>query len=472
MSKKLFLGYKLRRLREQRKLSQAAAAAALEVSPSYLNQIENNQRPLTVPVLLRIGKVFDVDLSRLVEDDDARLVADLREAINDPQFGSGAIGLSELRNVANASPELARRVLTLYQSHRHLQERFQAMADPLPGNAEAGPHPMFPYESVRDFFYYCNNYFGPLDEEAERIHAREGFRPGDMQTSLIDYLRRRHDVRVTFTEEDDPRLMRAFDHERRTLALSGLLENSSRSFQLAHQVALLDCRDIIEAIVAEARLPSEDARSICRVGLANYFAGALIMPYGAFLEQARKVRHDVELLQSRFGTSFEQVCHRLSTLQRPGANGVPFYFVRVDMAGNVTKRHSATRFHFTRFGGTCPLWNVNEAFAHPGKILVQLARMPDGIAYICIARTVSKPGGAYLRPDRHFAIGLGCDISHASEVVYSAGLDLTSEQAAMPIGVNCRVCERTNCQHRAFPPVGSHITVDENNRSFVPYLFA
>ncbi len=472
MTRKLFLGYKLRRLREQKTLSQAALAAALEVSPSYLNQIENNQRPLTVPVLLRIAKAFDIDLASLVDDDDARLVADLREAVGDPALGGGAVGVAELRNVAAASPELAKRMLSLYQSYRHLRERFQAVAENLPSGGEAEGQSGFPYEAVRDFFYYCNNYFGPLDEAAERLHGQEGFRPGDIQAGLTEYLKRRHDVRVHPADEDDSRVMRHFDAAGRTLSLSARLGGPSRSFHLAHQVALLDCRDIIEDIVATARLPSEDARSICRVGLANYFAGALVMPYGAFAAEARLVRHDVELLQSRFGASFEQVCHRLSTLQRPGARGVPFYFVRVDMAGNITKRHSATRFHFTRFGGACPLWNVHEAFAQPARILVQLARMPDGVSYICIARTVTKPGGAYLRPDRRFAIGLGCETAYAAEVVYAAGLDLASDQAAQPIGVNCRVCERADCQQRAFPPIGSHITVDENNRRFVPYLFA
>ncbi len=473
MADKLFLGYKLRRLRDQRKLSQAALAGLLEISPSYLNQLENNQRPLTVSVLLRITKVFDLELSALVEDDDARLVAGLREAVNDPALGAGAIGLVELRNASAASPELAKRVLSLYQSYQQLRERLQSVADTLPSgdDLEAWNPPRFPYEAVRDFFYYCNNYFDPLDQAAERLYDAEGLRPTELERGLVDHLKARHDVRVRLVAVEAGGSMRHFDRDSRTLSLSAQLNPSSRCFNLAHQAGLLSCRDIIDDIVASARLPSEDARSICRVGLANYFAGALVMPYRAFAEQARALRHDVELLQSRFGASFEQVCHRLSTLQRPGARGVPFYFVRVDMAGNITKRHSATRFHFTRFGGACPLWNVHEAFAHPGKILVQLARMPDGVAYVCVARTVTKRGGSYLRPDRHFAVGLGCETAYASEVVYSAGLDLAGEQAAVPIGVNCRVCERADCQQRAFPPIGSHITVDENNRSFVPYLF-
>ena len=478
MNKKLFLGYKLRRLRDGKKLSQAALAALLEVSPSYLNQIENNQRPLTVPVLLRIAKVLDVDLATLVEDEESRLVADLREALNDPVFGSGSIGLSELRNAASASPELAKRVLTLYQTFRQLDERMQSLTENLStatgeGNGEdRGGHAHFPYEEVRDFFYYCNNYFGSLDEAAEALVEEEGFRLGQMHNDLVAYLENRHGVRVRIVAEDDTAGMRTFEPGAGSLSLSALLSVPSRTFQLAHQVALLAYHELIEEVVGGAKLSSDDARSICRVGLANYFAGALVMPYMAFAGQAKALRHDIEQLQSRFGASFEQVCHRLSTLQRPGARGVPFYFVRVDMAGNITKRHSATRFHFTRFGGACPLWNVHEAFAQPGKILVQLARMPDSISYICVARTVSKRGGSYLRPDRQFAVGLGCETAYASEVVYSAGLDLTSEQAAVPIGVNCRICERDDCRQRAFPPIGSHISVDENNRSFVPYLFA
>jgi predicted transcriptional regulator/transcriptional regulator with XRE-family HTH domain len=471
VGKKLFLGYKLRRLREQKKLSQAALAALLEVSPSYLNQIENNQRPLTVTVLLKIARVFDVELASLVEDDESRLVADLKEAMHDPVFGGGGIPLSELRNAAGASPELAKRVLSLYQAYQQQSERLHTLTENLSsGEGEAarqGVH--FPYEEVRDFFYYCNNYFGRLDEAAEELVRREGFRLGEMHNDLVRYLKDRHDVRVRIPDEQ---AMRRFDASHGTLELSAQLSMSGRAFHLAHQVGLLAYHGLIDDIVGGAKFASDDARSICRVGLANYFAGALVMPYGAFAEQARSLRHDIEQLQSRFGASFEQVCHRLSTLQRPGSRGVPFYFVRVDRAGNITKRHSATRFHFTRFGGACPLWNVHEAFAQPGKILVQLARMPDGISYICLARTVTKKGGAYSRPDRHFAVGLGCETAYAGELVYAGGLDLGHEQAAVPIGVNCRICERDDCRQRAFPPIGSHITVDENNRSFVPYLFA
>ncbi|WP_019644369.1 helix-turn-helix domain-containing protein [Novispirillum itersonii] len=473
MKKKLFLGYKLRRLREQRNMSQAAMARLLDLSPSYLNQLENNQRPLTVAVLLRIAQELEVDVATLAEDEEARLVSDLRETLSDPLFNGDPPSTTELRTLASMSPEVARRVLSLYQAYQQLNERLQAMADDLHnhGQDETTGNPHFPYEEVRDYFYYCNNYFSPLDEAAEALVEREGFTIGDMTQDLSLYLKMKHDVRVRLVSEDDL-AMRRFDPATGTLHMSALLDGPSRTFHLAHQIALIGFGGVIEDLVNAANLSSDDARSICRVGLANYFAGALVMPYSRFLRAAREVRHDIEVLQSRFGTSFEQACHRLSTLQRPGHKGVPFYFVRVDMAGNITKRHSATRLHFARFGGTCPKWNVHEAFAQPGKILVQMAKMPDDTPYICVARTVTKGGGAFLKPSRQFAVGLGCEVSYAADVVYADAVDVNAQATAVPIGVNCRICERTDCQQRAFPPIGSRVSVDSNNRSFVPYLFA
>jgi len=466
MIKKLFLGYKLRRLRDARKLSQAALAGLLDVSPSYLNQIENNQRPLTVPVLLRIAKTFDVELASLVDDEDARLVGDLREALADPVFGAEPMRVSELRTAADSSPELVRRMLALYRSYIQVNERLQWLSENLSVPPSA---PNFPYEAVRDFFYANNNYFDSLDEAAERLALAEGYRGEDLPRQLAETLRQRHGIHVHTVAEGDPPALRSFDEASRTLTLSAWLDQPSRSFHMAHRIGILEFRDAIEALVTQAKLPSEDARAICRVGMANYLAGALMMPYRLFAEQARLTRHDIQLLQVRFGASFEQVCHRLSTLQRPGARGVPFYFVRVDMAGNITKRHSATSFHFTRFGGACPLLNVHEAFTQPGRILTQFARMPEGTSYICIARAVARRGGAYSRPDRRYAIGLGCEAVHAHDLVYASGLDLADPAAATPIGINCRVCERTDCHQRAFPMIGGRISIDENNRNVVPY---
>jgi predicted transcriptional regulator/transcriptional regulator with XRE-family HTH domain len=473
MIKKLYAGPRLRRLREQKATTQVALARLLGVSASYLNQIENNQRPMTLPILLRVCALFNVEAASLAEDEEARLVADLREILGDPVFGGGQISTGQLRDAAAASPELLRRVIQLHQSHQKLRERMEAIGDSLGHGPGPAISSHLPYEEVRDYFHYSDNYVAPLDEAAERLVIEHDMAVGDMQADLVRHLARRHGVTVALSDDPDgDAAMRRFDPVTRTLHVSSQLRGSSRAFHIAYQVALLDHQETIDDLVAAATFTSADARSICRVGLANYFAGAVLMPYTVFRAQAAALRHDVERLESRFGVSFEQVCHRLSTLQRPDARGIPFYFFRVDMAGNITKRHSATRFQFARFGGACPLWNVHQAFAQPGQILVQLAEMPDGVDYLCVARTVYKRGGDYLRPDRKFAVGFGCEAEHAASIVYSAGVDLRDRTAAVKIGVSCRICERANCEQRAFPPIGGTLTVDEFNRSFVPYEFS
>ena len=225
----------------------------------------------------------------------------------------------------------------------------------------------------------------------------------------------------------------------------------------------------MEATLDLARFQSPEARAIAKIGLANYFAGAALMPYTEFLETAHSERHDLERLSSHFGVSIEQVAHRLSTLQRPGNNGIPFFFVRVDQAGTITKRHSATRLQFARFGGACPLWNVHRAFETPGQFLRQLAETPDGIRYLSIARDVTKGGGSFNAPLRRFAIALGCEVKHAAELVYAEGLDLGRPDAFEPIGISCRLCERRSCHQRSVPPLERQLIVDENERAMLPY---
>jgi predicted transcriptional regulator len=193
------------------------------------------------------------------------------------------------------------------------------------------------------------------------------------------------------------------------------------------------------------------------------------MPYGHFLRSAREFRHDVDRLSQLFQTSFEQTCHRLSNMQREGQRGLPIFFCRVDMAGNITKRHSATRFQFARFGGACPLWIVHEAAVIPDRILVQLAETPDGLRYVSIAKGLVKPSGRFDRNPRRYAIALGCEVQHASEFVYADTIDIASDRAVTPIGVSCRICPRSDCDQRAYPPSDQNIDVDLFKRGLVPY---
>lgn len=466
--KKTYVGVRLKRLREERGLTQTALAQALGLSGSYLNQLEKNQRPLTVPVLLKINEIFGVDVQLFSEGDEGRLIADLREVFTDPAGGE-QVSLAELKEVASAMPAVGRAVVALHRRWRHALERADAMAGELGlgSGGMATPAALMPYEQVRDFFYAHHNYFAALDDAAERLAQAACFLPGDVAEGLARHLKARHGVRIERAE--DEAAQRRFLPGERVLRLSRRLDDGQRAFQIATQLAFLEQGVLIERLAAEAAGGAKETQALARIGLANYFAGAVLMPYRAFLAAAEEEHYDIERLGARFGVGFETICHRLSSLQRPGALGVPFFFIRVDRAGNISKRQSATDFHFSRVGGTCPLWNVYEAFAQPGRMLTQVAQMPDGRTYLWIARTVHHAAGGYGDPGKTFAIGLGCDIRHAGRLVYSKGLALDDPAAATPIGAGCKVCERPACPQRAFPLIGRALAVDENQSVFTPY---
>jgi XRE family transcriptional regulator, fatty acid utilization regulator len=325
-----------------------------------------------------------------------------------------------------------------------------------------------PWEEVRDWFHLAGNYVDPIDRAAEALAARLGG-VSPASAAIEDHLKQALSISLIYTGATG---LRSFDAEMGHLTIDPGQPAESRRFQLAHQLAALALKDEIAAVVEAAALKSAASRQLLFVGLCNYAAGALLMPYRRFRSEARSVRHDIDRLAQLFGTSFEQTCHRLSTLQRDEAKGVPFFFCRVDMAGNITKRHSATRLQFARFGGACPLWIVHEAVAIPDRILVQLAETPDGVRYVSMAKGLVKPSGRYDRLPRRYAVALGCEAEHASEFVYADGLDLKASSAAARIGISCRICPRGDCDQRAFPPSDRPISVDPDNRGVVPYKLA
>lgn len=471
--KKVFVGVRLKRLREERGLTQAAFAQAAGLSASYLNQLEKNQRPLTLPVLLRINAAFGVDMQLLSDGDEARLIADLKEVFSDPANGE-AISNAEIREIAASMPAVGRVILGLHRRLRHASERADAMAHELGLGAEgiATIAPM-PFELVRDFFYRHHNYFAELDEAAEQLFDEAGLSEGETAEGLSRWLTQKHGVRIEYVRPDGEaskrRINRDYDPRERVLHLSSRLDPGQRAFQIATQLAFLEMQEPLNRLAIEAAAGSSATERLARIGLANYFAGALMMPYRRFLGVAEGVRYDIELLAERFGVGFETVSHRLSSLQRPRAAGVPFFFIRVDRAGNISKRQSATDFHFSRVGGACPLWNVYEAFTRPGRTLTQVAQMPDGRTYLWIARAISHRVGGFGEPQKSFAVGLGCDIRHASRLIYSKGLDLDDPAAATPIGAGCKVCERPACPQRAFPMIGRPLVADENRSTPLPY---
>lgn len=467
--RRIFAGHQVRDLRRRLSLSQAAMAQRLNLSISYLSQIENDDRPLTGPVLMSLARVFPQEWGDLDASDEESLLIEAMEAAADPTVPEAGLDEEALRRGVRQQPLLARRMVALHTAYLRAQDQLRVLDDRIEtGSASGG---LLPWEEVRDWFHAEGNYVDALDRGAEQIAGEISGDSGAVDP-IADRLAHHHGVTIrSQAEATSGAPLRAYHAADRTLTIDRALPPESGRFLLAHQLMRLEMADTIADIAGSAPVKSEAARKLLSVGLANYAAGALLMPYAHFRQSARALRHDIDRLRQQFGVSFEQACHRLSTLQRTGSGGVPFFFARVDMAGNITKRHSATRLQFARFGGACPLWNVHEAAAIPDRILIQLAEAPDGIRYVMMAKGLVKPTGSYHRPARRYAVVLGCEVAHAGDYIYADQLDLTGQHSATPIGTSCRICPRDDCEQRAFPPAGRAIEVDPDRRTVVPYVF-
>ena len=465
---KTFVGSRVRQLRSERGFSQAALAQMLEISPSYLNQIEHDVRPLTVAVLLRITEVFGVDATFFASQDDTRLVAELREVTFDRDLDVD-IAPAEVAEMVSAHPAIARAMVNLHRRYRITTAQLAAATEDRFNDGSGSGSITMPHEEVRDYFYQRQNYLHELDSAAEDLTTRMRMHRGDLAGELSRRLTEVHGVHIIRRIDLGDRVLHRYRPETKTLEISNHLSTGQQVFRMAAELAYLEVGDLIDSMVTDGKFTSDESRTLARLGLANYFAAAAVLPYRQFHDVSENFRYDIERLSAFYQVSYETICHRLSTLQRPSMRGVPFSFVRVDKAGNMSKRQSATGFHFSSAGGTCPLWNVYETFTNPGKILVQIAQMPDGRNYLWVARTVERRASRYGQPGKAFAIGLGCEVRQANRLVYSKGLDLSSDSAT-PIGSGCRVCERDNCPQRAFPALGRALDIDEHRSTVSPYL--
>ncbi|WP_019515537.1 helix-turn-helix domain-containing protein [Sphingomonas sp. Mn802worker] len=455
---RLYAGERLRDLRRAIGLNQRAMAARLGLSVSYLSQLEGGERPLTAAVSAALARHFPAALADIEGEAPARRLSLLAAALADPSVAP--IDAESIGRLADERPDVADRFIALHAAKRAAEERAALAEEAMTtGTDLAGAGARLPWEAVRDWFHDAGNYVDALDRAGEALAGT-----GEALERQIA----QHDVTLAVDPDDAAPLAR-FDGSVLTLAAAAPAE--TRRFLVAHRLAAIALADPIAAIVAAAPLATDEARRLLSIGLANYAAGALVMPYAAFRAEAKAVRHDIDRLSRRFGVSFEQACHRLSTLQRLGAEGVPFYFCRVDMAGNITKRHSATRLQFARFGGACPLWHVHEAAAIPDRILVQHAETPDSVRYVSMAKGLVKPSGRFARAPRRYAVVLGCEAVHAADFVYADAVGVSHGQAAAPtpIGISCRLCPRSDCDQRAFPPTDRAIRVDPARRGVVPY---
>jgi predicted transcriptional regulator/DNA-binding XRE family transcriptional regulator len=463
----LKLGTKVRSLRRKEQLTQTQLAGQLDISPSYLNLIEHNQRPLPAHLLVRLAQIFHVDLQAFADDSHARLADNLQEVFADPLLEEHAVTTNDLRELAE-SPGAARAIIALFHAYKSSVQSMRDLASQLyDGRAFDGMDPAhLPSEECSDVIQENLNYFPELEAAAKELNRRAKLDRADMVRSLTSHLRERHGVEVVLTPVSRDRgLVRHYEPQAKRLSLSEVLPPWSRQVQIAHQLALLEAAPAIDAIVerSQKNLNTPASITLCRIALANYFASALLMPYDDFYRMAEEVRYDIELLQHHYTASWEQVCHRLTTLRKPGSVGVSFHFVRVDIAGNISKRFSGTGIRFARFSGSCPRWDVHAAFLTPGRIRTQLSKMPDGTAYFCVARTIRKSYG-YASGDALMAVGIGCPVGDARKLVYADGYDLRNLEAAVPIGTTCRLCERVDCEQRAFPPLQYGLKVDENVR--------
>lgn len=464
---KLFLGARLKRLRRERGLNQNQMASNLGISGSYLNHLEHNQRPITAGILLRLAQAFDVDVKSFAsEGGDGAGATQLAEIYSDPLLADLDITRSELVELADNAPPVAEGIARLYTALRELQSR--------PQEADLGdsdPRVLVTPETwVRDYIQAQRNHYPELEEASETLGGALTH-PLSIAEPLRQRLKNAWGVEVRVVDPDVLEdASQHYDPQRRVLQLSSLLRPENRTFGIAYQLALLEFTPILETMLQGARPPDTGSRRLLHMSFANYAAGAIMMPYGKFLQTAEEHRYAIDILGAKFGANVEQVAHRLTTLSRSGAKGVPFFMLRVDPAGNISKRYAGDRFPFSHFGGTCPRWRLHAAFQTPGQTIRQVIETPDGERFFTISRTIERPIRPDLRDDALLAIGLGCDVKHAHRIAYADGLDLGNTPAT-PVGPACSICPRPRCPYRATAPAGHMLAVQENRKTVSPYPF-
>lgn len=448
------IGSRVQRLRRQSRISQAELAGQLGISASYLNLIEHNRRRMTVPLLMKLASHFGIEPGELVENDESRLLGDLMELFGDDLFVDSQITNQDIRDFATSNPAVGRAVVRLFDQYRALRSANRLAAAP---DGNEGHHPAT--DAVSDFIQEAGNYFPTLEEAAERVRHDIDAASDSFEYGLKTYLFNVFGLQWKLVPLPAG-VARRYDPERREILTSDALSAESATFVVAHQLGSLAASIEIDRLIEASNLPA-DAPVLARNALASYFAAALLLPYDPFLKACRDTRYDIDRIQRRFRASFEQVCHRMTTLQRPGRSGIPLHLIRTDIAGNISKRFSLSGIHISRHSGACPRWNVYSAFLHPERINVQISQMPEGQRYFCIARAIAKGGHRHHAPRRHLSIGLGCHIDHAPGLVYSDGMDLSDPRQSVPIGVSCRICPRLDCEQRAHPPADHRFTLNE-----------
>ncbi len=465
------IGPKIKSFRRQLGLQANKLAEQLGISPSYLNLIESGKRKIDGDLLLKVCEELKIELSDLTNKSDLNLVNDISELLDDQLFEDLDILGPEVKDLVNTNPKIARALIKLGDNYKQKDHEIISKVETLSGKIIDSRKTSFPGEVISDFLQEKRNYFPKLEEFANKIFDKVQLNNRTRYVALCDFLRTEYSINVKdiIPEEGKP-FSKIFNKNNKELLLSEYNSLETKKLHAAAQIAQEGAINEINEYLSEFKFPSDEAKRLTKIALLNYCAAAILMPYKLFHSECKKLKYDLELLQNTFATSFEQVAHRVTCLQDPKLPGIPFHMLRVDIAGNISKRFSLSGIEIPRYGGACPRWNVYSAFTRPGVIQAAVSKMSNGKKYVCIAKTVEKGVGRYGRKKSMLSIGLGCEAKYAKDFVYTENLNLNDKKTEIPIGVSCRTCDRLDCSQRAFPPLHKKFDVDIDTRGVSVYV--
>ena len=467
----LQIGHKIKTKRRKLGIAQAALSKKISISPSYLNLIESGKRKVSVDLLLKLANELNIEISDISKKTDTNLYQNLMDLLGDNLFEDLDITNFDIKELVNTNPLIAKALVKLGDNYKKKNQDIVSKVENISGKFIDSRKNSFPGEVVSDFLQENENYFPKLEEFASNFFSKIQINNRMGYTSICEYLLRKHGIEVKDVVPDEKKpFTKQFDVVKKIFLVSDYLTLETKKLYAGAQVAQLEFSQVIDEYLNSFSFPSEESKKLSKVALLNYAGAAIIMPYKPFYEECIKQRYDVELLQNTFAVSFEQVAHRITCLQDPKMKGIPFHMLRADVAGNISKRFSLSGIEIPRYGGACPRWNIYKAFTMPGKINAAVSKMSNGEKYICIARTVEKGIGKHGMEKTLLSIGLGCQVKYAKDFVYADSLNLNDKKTETPIGVNCRTCDRMDCQQRAFPPLHKKFDIDLNKRGISVYV--
>jgi len=470
-SENLKIGPKIKAFRRQLGLQANKLAEDLGISPSYLNLIESGKRKIDGDLLLLVCDKLKIQLSDLTSKSDLNLYNNISEILDDALFEDLDILAPEVKDLVSTNPKIGKAILRLGDILKKKDHELINKIEKLSGKIVDNRKNSFPGEVIVDFIQENKNYFPKLEEFAEKVFSEIQKNNRTRYVSLTDYLYSKYSITVKdIIPEDDKPFSKIYHKNKKELLLSDYNSLETKKLYAAAQIAQEGASKIINEYLETFKFPSDESKDLAKVALLNYCGAAILMPYKLFHAECKKLKYDLELLQNTFATSFEQIAHRVTCLQDPKLPGIPFHMLRVDMAGNISKRFSMSGIEIPRYGGACPRWNVYSAFTRPNVIQVAVSKMTNGEKYICIARTVEKGVGKFGKPKGMLSIGLGCEAKYAKDFIYTEHMDVHDKKIETPIGVSCRTCDRLDCAQRAFPPLHKKFDVDINNRGVSVYV--